>query len=283
MHILQTILTSGWHDGSGTRLDEERPDLAHPSKFHFRPTNFDWVTIELLTYKEEKCMPALYDFNQNAVLKQYPCTPLRREGRYLWPPSEVDCSSWKIVDGEDTIPRYQTMNVAIDEDMHVFRWSIHRYLARWNPTNKAWLKDILRVQLSPPIPILLHQSRLYQLAQCHLLCPTVWCIFEGFRSNNSGFRMLVPMLSPSSQARLDQAPALRLRTHMDASLTGHRVTLWVWMPDLHSRTGGTKSTRKTSTLTPFTCLDLATWTASNILCQWHHNLDRAPGKSWKKY
>ena len=209
MHILQTILTSGWHDGSGTRLDEERPDLAHPSKFHFRPTNFDWVMIELLTYKEEKYMPALYDFNQNAVLKQYPCAPLRHEGRYLWPPSEVDCSSWKIVDGEDTIPMYRTMNVAIDEDMHVFRWSIHCYLARWNPTNKAWLKDILRVQLSPPIPILLHQSRLYQLAQCHLLCPTVWCIFEGFRSNNSGFRMLVPTLSPSSQARLDQAPALR--------------------------------------------------------------------------
>ena len=80
MHILQTILTSGWHDGSGTRLDEERPDLAHPSKFHFRPTNFDWVMIELLTYKEEKYMPALYDFNQKCCVKTIPLHPPTTRG-----------------------------------------------------------------------------------------------------------------------------------------------------------------------------------------------------------
>ena len=228
-------------------------------------------------------MLALYNFNQNAVLKQNPCTPLRHKGRYLWPPSNVDCSSWKIVDGKDTIPMYRTMNVAIDEDMHVFRWSIHRYLARWNPTNKACLKDILRVQLS-------HRSQYYSISPGCISWRSVTCSARrsgAFLKGSDQITLDLGCWFPRFHLPLRHAwirhPHCALGIHMDASLTGHRVTSWVQMPDLHSRTGGTKYTRKTSTLTPFTCLDWATWMASNTLCHWHRNLGRVPGKSWKKY
>ena len=77
MHLLHTVLTSGWHWGTQEQLyhTEDVPQLSHPPKWRERPTNYDWIMSEIAVYKEDTHFPAVWDVNVELIPKQYLITP----------------------------------------------------------------------------------------------------------------------------------------------------------------------------------------------------------------
>ena len=204
-----TILTSGWYWGVTMEyprtMDREgnpvQPDyLRNPPMIQYHPTNFDWVVYDIIPYSyNEYFLPSLYRFNDEEITPTFLCTPQHR-GKYEW--------------------RGETLD-SVDEDIGIFRWHIREYLAKWDPSGVKWIRTKLETKMTPPIPILLDKTRLHQLAQCELLCPTVFIINEPLMTKHCGPRLIVPVLHPNSGYRMMQRPLLCIGHPYGCTLTTH--------------------------------------------------------------
>ena len=101
------------------------------------------------------------------------------------------------------------------------RYNIRHYIARWDPVGAEWIKTKLETKMTPPIPILLDKTCLWQLAQHELLCPTVFLVNEPLMTKHCGPRLLVPVLHPNSGYQMTIPPLMWMGHPYGCTLTTH--------------------------------------------------------------
>ena len=193
MRGVGTLCTSGWYWMPETSMQAGHNEpwfdwTTNPPAMVFQPTMYDWIILDVAFYSHtERYLPPIYRFPIEGIIPLFTLTPRDKD----------QC------------------------DNHVLRYYLRHYLAPYSNTRNQWIRTVLDADITPPVPILIHPSRLVQLAQLELKCPTVYCLFDGFTTNHIGTRMLAPTNSPSSIRRYDRKPDMRVGLPYSVSLRDH--------------------------------------------------------------
>ena len=185
MHLIQTRLEAGWH-WSPVRGAIGRGAMVHAPHME---TDWDWILYDVAVYShDEKYVPMIYRLGHVSLIKAFLTTPH----------DDDDCS------------------------MHVFRYYLQDYLARYMDGWGGYANDQNEINITPQLPILIHPSQLVQLTRCELKCPTVYVLFEGFATKHAGPRILCPTITPMSQRSTQWEADIRLGIPYSVNMRAHQ-------------------------------------------------------------